>query len=220
MYSKSKFEIFTSFILNYEAFSTFYLLIIQLINNNTIENFQFHQSLKYFEQFLDPRERLFRPAGKSESNRGFTGVQSKVAQIRTTRHIPGTGSESNLLEGLSYKFDDPIHKSKSEWVLVPHDEARPSKNKRKKNNFSRNEPIYATPSLPSIVNVENNYDIVDEQHYYSIPSEQIQETPVSVRGKTENLIIIKFLFIHGLFQRPIITSDKKFPSFCMCNLLQ
>ena len=127
---------------------------------------------------------MFRPSGKTDQSRGFVGVQSKVAQIRTNRHIPGTGSESNLLEGLNHKFDDPIiHKSKSEWILVPHDEARPVKNKRNKNRFDKNEPIYATPSLPSIVNLENEYDVVSEQHYYSIPPEQIHETPVSVRGE-------------------------------------
>ena len=145
---------------------------------------------------------MFRPSGKTDPSRGFVGVQSKVAQIRTNRHIPGTGSESNLLEGLSHKFDDQIiHKSKSEWVLAPpHDKASPYKKRRNKNRFDRNEPIYATPSLPSIVNLENEYDVVNEQNYYSVPSEQIQETPVSVRGETYEFLLSNLnlnLFFHA-----------------------
>ncbi len=86
---------------------------------------------------------MFRPSDKVE--RGFVGSQSKVAKGKS-RKIHGAGSESDLLNKFSHPFNDQIHKSKSEWLLVPHDEPRPSRSKRKKNRYQQNEPIYDTPS--------------------------------------------------------------------------
>ena len=125
---------------------------------------------------------MFRPASsKVEQNRGFVGARSKVAQIRP-RQISGTRSEQNLLDQFSHSYDTPpIHKSKSEWIITPKDKARPFGNGKKINLYDKNEPVYATPSLPSLTNIQVNASVHQNEHYYSIPSENFEyETPIKV----------------------------------------
>ena len=77
----------------------------------------------------DEKKRLYKQSTKVEPSRGFVSAKSKVPASKK-RHFDGTGSESNLLEEISYRFDRPIHKSTSEWVLSSSpEEARNQFNK-------------------------------------------------------------------------------------------
>jgi hypothetical protein len=57
-----------------------------------------------YKKFSGDRERLFQPARKPGQSRGSVIAAAKVARSGV-RHVAGTGSESDLLEGLSAKFD-------------------------------------------------------------------------------------------------------------------
>ena len=111
---------------------------------------------------------MFKPSGKVDPSRGFVSAKTKVPK---PHHIDGTGSESDLIKGIASKFDQPIHKSTSEWVLSSSPEARPFQGKKKKNRYRKNEPIYDTPSLPSLADLEMPATRANE-HYYSIPTDE------------------------------------------------
>ena len=130
---------------------------------------------------------MFRPSGKVDPNRGFVSAKTKVAR---RGHIDGTGSESDLLEGIASKFDQPIHKSTSEWVLSSSPEARPFQGKKKKNRYRKNEPIYDTPSLPSLADLVLPPSRAND-HYYSIPTD---ESDVAQTVATKGIIKFSITF--------------------------
>ena len=145
-------------------------------------NFFNQITFSYFFTVTVGRERLFKPASaKIDLHRGFVGGWPKVAQIRP-RQISGTRSELNLLDQVSHSYDTPpIHKSKSEWIITPEKEATPFRKGKHNNRYDKSEPIYATPSLPSLTSLQVNSSVHQNEHYYSIPCENYQyEMPIKV----------------------------------------
>ena len=59
---------------------------------------------------------------------------------------------------------------------------RPFPDRRRKNRYRKDEPIYDTPSMPSLNQIPDKLS-KENDHYYSIPTEEPVSKPVPLIGE-------------------------------------